>query len=384
MRVWIVNPFDNLPAEGFRPQRFWLMARAFAAAGCKVVYWTADFSHALKKPRRAVDRPVDSIECVFVHEPPYRKNISLRRIWAHWRWAANWRKAAEGAVRPDLAVVSSPPVAIGAAVRKFCAARSIPYIVDVMDAWPETFYRIAPRFVFAPLKRIVAGNYRRAAAVTVVAKRYEAMLRRDYAVTAPIALFYHGISLEGLDGKRRGGRGAYLAYVGNMSASYDLATVVEAMRRMPDMRLKIAGSGPDEAKLRRIAPPNVEFLGYLGEKDLHEMLSGAAAGIVPMFDSSCVGVPYKLGDYIAHGLAVLTSLSGETRELLEKAGAGLYYPAGDAEALVCAARKIAACRGAPSLAPLFDAAKIYRGYVEFCLQTMNHGNGSADTVTESL
>lgn len=33
MTVWIVNPFDNLPVEGYRPQRYWLMARAFARAG---------------------------------------------------------------------------------------------------------------------------------------------------------------------------------------------------------------------------------------------------------------------------------------------------------------------------------------------------------------
>ena len=32
MTVWIVNPFDNLPPEGYRPQRYWLMSRAFAEA----------------------------------------------------------------------------------------------------------------------------------------------------------------------------------------------------------------------------------------------------------------------------------------------------------------------------------------------------------------
>lgn len=25
MNVWIQNPFDNLPVEGYRKQRFWLM-----------------------------------------------------------------------------------------------------------------------------------------------------------------------------------------------------------------------------------------------------------------------------------------------------------------------------------------------------------------------
>ena len=51
MTVWIINPFDNLPMEGFRPQRYWLMARAFAKAGHKVTYWTSDFSHAFKRRR---------------------------------------------------------------------------------------------------------------------------------------------------------------------------------------------------------------------------------------------------------------------------------------------------------------------------------------------
>ena len=36
MTVWIENPFDNLPREGSRPLRFWLMARAFVQAGVRV------------------------------------------------------------------------------------------------------------------------------------------------------------------------------------------------------------------------------------------------------------------------------------------------------------------------------------------------------------
>ena len=55
MTVWIVNPFDNLPPEGYRPQRYWLMARAFARAGHRVTYWSSDFSHAHKAPRKFND-----------------------------------------------------------------------------------------------------------------------------------------------------------------------------------------------------------------------------------------------------------------------------------------------------------------------------------------
>jgi hypothetical protein len=54
MRVWIESPFDNLPQEGFRKQRFWLMAEAFARRGHEVVYWTGDFNHIGKTRRRMV------------------------------------------------------------------------------------------------------------------------------------------------------------------------------------------------------------------------------------------------------------------------------------------------------------------------------------------
>ena len=55
MTVWIQNPFDNLPCEGYRKQRYWLMAEAFARAGHSVVLWTSDFSHGAKAPRLILD-----------------------------------------------------------------------------------------------------------------------------------------------------------------------------------------------------------------------------------------------------------------------------------------------------------------------------------------
>ena len=51
MTVWIQNPFDNLPSEGYRKQRYWMMCEAFVRAGHQVVFWTSDFSHAKKVQR---------------------------------------------------------------------------------------------------------------------------------------------------------------------------------------------------------------------------------------------------------------------------------------------------------------------------------------------
>ena len=89
MKVWIENPFDNLPAEGFRPQRYWLMAEAFAKAGHDVTLWTSDFSHAKKAPRTILSSP-DAFRLRLVRTLPYRSNVSLARIRSHRAYARRW------------------------------------------------------------------------------------------------------------------------------------------------------------------------------------------------------------------------------------------------------------------------------------------------------
>ena len=159
-----------------------------------------------------------------------------------------------------------------------------------------------------------------------------------------------------------------IAYIGNMSLSYDLATAIEAVKEDEELSLDLAGAGPDEAALRHRAAgcDRIRFHGYLDDEALRALLVEADVGLVPMFDDSCVGVPYKLADYAAAGLPVASSLHGETKELLARQDAGVTYQAGDPAALREAVRAAVGKRdGVPSLAELFDAKKLYEGYVAF-------------------
>ena len=204
MNVWIVNPFDNLPVEGYRPQRYWLMSEAFARAGHRVTYWTQNWSHARKDERRLTDgRTLEELSASlpftlkFVRVPGYRRNICLKRIWSHWRFAKNWAALASAATdAPDLIVVSSPPLFIGREVRRFCARTGTKYIVDIMDAWPETFERVAPRWALGWMRRLARDNYRQAAGITAVAQRY-LDLAKSYGAVSPQHLCYHGIVMSG-------------------------------------------------------------------------------------------------------------------------------------------------------------------------------------------
>ncbi|MCR5413992.1 MAG: glycosyltransferase family 4 protein [Kiritimatiellae bacterium] len=373
MRVWIINPFDNLPQEGYRPMRFWLMASAYAAAGHEVTYWSADFSHANKALRRMdAAVPPPPFRLVLLKEPPYSSNVSFRRMYAHWRWAKNWRAAAEGETRPDAIIASTPPLCIGREVRRYAAKTGAKVVVDIMDDWPGTFERVAPRFLLWPLRRLAKANLRAADAVSVVADRY-ADLARGLGFKGPLRRFYHGIEMHPLAaaGAERGG-GLRLVYIGNLGRTYDLTTVVEALPLLPGATLDIAGEGEQLDRLKETAAGlSVRFHGYVGERELAELLSGCDVGIVPMQSESCVGVPYKFADYAKAGLAIASSLGGESGKLLAVYGAGVAYRGGDPRSLASSLASLRSRleemkKGARKMAETeFDAKRIYAEHVRF-------------------
>lgn len=379
MNVWIVNPFDNLPLEGYRPMRFWLMAQAFAAAGHAVTYWTADFSHANKAPRKILpDVPPPPFRVRQIHEPPYRRNVSLMRMRAHRVWAKNWAKAAAAEPAPHLVVMSSPPLSIGGEVRRLVARTGAKLVVDVMDDWPGTFERVVPRFLLAPLRRLAKRNYLAATAITVVSDRY-ADLVRAYGYQGLVRRFYHGIELtpeasECAAGARNERR-SDLLYLGNLGRTYDLTTVIEALALMPEATLEVAGEGEQVPALKaladRLTPGRVRFYGYVGREAMAALLASRAIGIVPMAPESCVGIPYKFADYASHGLAIVSSLGGESGRLLARYGAGAAYRGGDPQNLAASIRalqpRLAEARvGSRRMAEVeFDAARIYDDYVTF-------------------
>jgi glycosyltransferase involved in cell wall biosynthesis len=75
--------------------------------------------------------------------------------------------------------------------------------------------------------------------------------------------------------------------------------IVEAFADMPDKKLVVVGDGPDMAKVKAKAAPNVEILGYQPFAKLKELMQGAAAfvfaaeedfGITPVESQAC-GTP---------------------------------------------------------------------------------------------
>lgn len=380
MKVWIVNPFDNLPLEGYRPQRYWLMARGFAAAGHRVVYWTSDFSHATKKRRVLVRENAEpGIELRMVPTLAYPKNICLRRVASHWQLARTWQRIAEkDAEKPDVVIASTPPLGLCSTALGYARRHNALFVADIMDAWPETFERIVPKWMLGTMRAKARRIYRNADAISAVASRY-IDLAKSYGATAPVKLSYHGIEISDVSSQvsvvgREVEDSALqletpilrLAYIGSFGASYDLETAIAAVREMPNVTLDIAGSGPKEAALHALAAGcgRIRFHGYLADAEMKALLKRCDVGLVPMLPESCVGVPYKLADYAAAGLRIVECLGGETESLVGRFHAGAHYEPRNVASLVAALGQPPDANWDPTgFVRQFDAKRIMAEYV---------------------
>lgn len=381
MNVWIEAPFDSLPVEGYRKQRYWMMAEAFVAAGHRVVYWTSDFSHATKTKRKVKgrgegegERDGSGFELRMVPTRAYGKNVCLERIRSHREYARAWGELAEEAVRagqvarPDVIIVSVPPVSTGDVAIRLARQWGAKLVVDVQDAWPETFYRLLPRgfgwlggLLFSGMRRAVRRLYRAADLVTGVCDRYEALVKgygaKDY--------YRAYLGIERTPAAAAARTGLRLVYVGNLGVSYDLKTVVSGVRQLRAglgdcVSLDVAGFGGTVE-----AGEGVRFHGMLGREALGRLLAACDIGVIPMRTDSFVGIPNKLGEYAAAGLRIVSSLAGETERLLVRYGCGATYRWGDVASFIAAVRTARSCDSSHALCKAeFDAARIYRRYVE--------------------
>lgn len=60
-----------------------------------------------------------------------------------------------------------------------------------------------------------------------------------------------------------------------------IPTLLKAICKLPDVKLKLAGTGPLLDSLKAQCPPNAEFLGFKQGKELQSLIHGASFVIVP-------------------------------------------------------------------------------------------------------
>ena len=150
-----------------------------------------------------------------------------------------------------------------------------------------------------------------------------------------------------------------------------LDLVVDAFTAMPDKRLVMVGDGPEMAKLRERAGPNIEFTGFQPPEVVRDWLSHARAfifpseedfGIVPVEAQAC-GTPVIA--YASGGALETTLPLGPTRAASE--ATGLFFGQQTPASLTSAVTRFEA------QADQFDPDFIHRHAARFSSQAFRRG-----------
>jgi glycosyltransferase involved in cell wall biosynthesis len=118
--------------------------------------------------------------------------------------------------------------------------------------------------------------------------------------------------------------------VARLAPEKGIDVLLRAVEGLP-VEVAVAGAGPEEERLRELAPPNVRFLGHLDGEALTALYARADVFALPSL-SEPWGIPLNEAAHTGLPL-VATNAAGAAHDLIEDGVNGFRVPAGDVAAL---------------------------------------------------
>jgi glycosyltransferase involved in cell wall biosynthesis len=348
-RLLIVAPFCSLPGEPHF-NRFLYLAGLFSEK-FDVTLVTSSFRHFDKMQRERVDYSDCKFEVVLIDEPGYKGNVSFSRIYSHHVFCENFNKWLS--INNDFEIIYSayPLIETNKIIASLRRCKSFKFIVDVQDVWPESITSFFPLARYLPSKLLPFSKkansvYMSADALVAVSGTYLARAMR-FSISKHAEVVYIGSDCRAVEvaiPKSFNGDSVRLFYLGALSHSYDLETVVKGMAvlqgRGHAVELHILGGGPTENKLKEMAGGNVFFHGFLKYSEMISFALGCHVAINPIKTFAAQTVTNKLSDYLSLGMPILNSQRGSEVLNLLSSVRGENYQAGSVRSFVSAAERL--------------------------------------------
>lgn len=362
MNVLIISNFSGLPTDQ-NEERFTCVARLLTERGHKVSMIVSDFNHEGKDYRQQPISQHPQIPVTLIHEPCYNRNVSLKRLYAHHKWGGNVKRFLDELVeKPNVIICAMPSLTAAKKASEFASKNKIKFVVDLQDLWPEAFAMAIKNKVlqkcFLPMKWYVDKIYASADLAVAVSDTYvNRILEVNKKLTSGISVFL-GNNGEEFDKGRakykldRAEDEIIVGYIGNMSTSYDMPCVMDALAKVKErgnvkkpIRFVLVGGGVDEGKFKSYAErvyPNTTFLGRKSYQEMAGLLCGYDIVVNPIVKGSVASIINKVGDYTLSGKPVVnTQESDEYRKLVEDYNCGINCECGNSDEVADAIEKLA-------------------------------------------
>ena len=313
---------------------------------------TSRFDHAKKKNRKlAKTFSSMGVDYKLINAIRYSKNISILRVVSNMVFAIKlWFLLSQGKYKKmSLYYIAFPTPEAAAVAIWWASKRSIKTVLDVQDTWPEVFNLVKEerglyKVFYSFYKNISSYCYRNSNSIVAVSETY-LDVSKSYGALSPMHSCFLGSSKSKLLNAHVGRKTSVklskkkidIVYLGTVGASYDLFTVIDAIRiaNLPDPRLSltIIGDGPSVQKVLDYADRlcvKVNFLGRIPYIDAFLQLEKCDIAVNSFYSEATQSIVNKHGDYALARLPVVSNQNcDEYSSLLLEYDAGLVVPCND-------------------------------------------------------
>lgn len=348
----IANFVANLDGKSYG--RFLHLGEILSDQGHQVELITSDFNHGSKKHDRKITGKFKT-KVTLLHEPGYPNNVSLKRLYSHYRWGKNVAHYVKKQIVPDIIYLAIPSLTAGVEMVKFCKKRGVKLVVDVQDLWPEAFCMVLKnkllQFAFKPMEWYVNYSYKNADRVVAVSETYvKRVLQVNKKQNQGLSVFLgnDGALFDSSKEKYAENRGddkIRIAYVGTLGYSYDIPCVLKALQRVikkdndftARLSFVIMGDGPLRKEFEELTKELnlseiIEFTGRVPYPEMVGKMCSCDIVVNPIVKGSAASIINKVGDYALSGLPVInTQECQEYRDLIEKYDCGINCRPGNEE-----------------------------------------------------
>jgi glycosyltransferase involved in cell wall biosynthesis len=312
------------------------MAAAALAQLMPVDVVTSDFDHG-QKTTREKQQSSEFDRIIYIRTMSYTRNVGLRRLLSHVLFAL----LATGYLirnrkRYDVVYATAPLNLL--AWLAFMLPGVCCRIIDVVDIWPDVLpFSHLQRRMLAPImsawKWLFKSAVRKADVVMAVSDEFACEASRYSSRSAKIRRFY--IGQERLASRVAKQPVFTIAYVGNIGRLYDFETLLEALQEdglRERMQLFVIGKGDRQnwllAELEGRRIQHRYFGVVLETTTLSEILNSCHAGFNGYIRTSA-SFSYKAVTYLAAGLPLVNSMTGDLERLVAHSGIGENYLRGN-------------------------------------------------------
>lgn len=260
----------------------------------------------------------------------------------------------------DVVWGTSPPIFQGVTAWALARLKRAPFLFEVRDLWPAFAIEagiLRQRFIIKASEWLERFLYRHSDQVIVNSPGFVQHVEARGAHR--VDLIPNGTdtsmfkpSANGVEFRRKYGlENKFVAmYAGAHGMSNDLSVLIRAASLLQNNKkivIVLVGDGKDKPGLVKKAQgeglSNLFFLRPFAKNEMPEVLAGADAciAILKPLELYKTVYPNKVFDYMAAGRAVILAIDGVIREVIETAGAGLFVPPGDPEALADTIQRMA-------------------------------------------